>query len=150
MEIPAEPPVGYLISYEYLWLSKAQMREDGESAYPTAIVAARRDVGPASIAYALGISHKRPLPDERALEVPRKLKRWLGLDGETSWLYTDQVNIFVWPGPDLRPGGWLSNLPSARESCVIAALPADWFEMVKGHLTQSYHLQKVKTVKRTF
>ncbi|WP_414474075.1 hypothetical protein [Microvirga sp. M2] len=83
------------------------------------------------------------------LGVPRKLKRWLGLDEEPAWVSTDQVNIFVWPGPDLRPGDWLSSLPSARDTCVIGQLPANWFDAVLAHVAESYAQRKVKTAKRT-
>ncbi len=148
MRIPLDPPVGHLIAYEYLWHSKEHIREDGEKVYPTAIILAKQDAGPTSIAYAVGISHKPPLAHERALEVPRKLKRWLGLDEEPAWVYTDQVNIFAWPGPDLRPGDWLSSLPSARDTCVIGALPTNWFDTVLAHVVESYTLKKVRT-KRT-
>lgn len=83
------------------------------------------------------------------MQVPPKLKRYLGLDDEASWIYTDQLNIFVWPRPDLRPGEWLSTRPAASGTCVISPLPTDWFEEVKEHLAESYRLQMVKTVKRT-
>ena len=33
-------------------------------------------------------------------EVPRKLKRHLGLDEEPYWICTDQINEFTWPGPE--------------------------------------------------
>lgn len=149
MEIPADPPVGHVIAYEYLRHAQEHVREDGEKVYPTAIILARRDAGPTPLAYAVGISHKPPQEQERALAVPRKLKRWLGLDEEPMWVYTDRVNIFVWPGPDLRPGEWLSRLPTARDSCVIGPLPADWFDTVVAHVAASYALRKVRTVRRT-
>ena len=148
MDIPPKPPVGHLISYEYLWNSQADKTDEGRTAYPAAIVMARDDVGPAPIAYALGVSHSEPREGDRAIQVPPKLKRYLGLDDEPSWIYTDQLNVFVWPGPDLRPGEWLSTRPSASGTCVISPLPADWFEEVKEHLAESYRLRMVKTVKR--
>jgi hypothetical protein len=149
MQVPRQPPVGHLIAYEYLWQSQAAAREDGAKVYPAAIVLARKTVGSASIAYAVGISHKPPAAGERALEVPRKLKRWLGLDGGRSWAYTDQVNVFVWPGPDLRPADWLSSRPEARDTCVIGALPRDWFQTLLDHVAESHALKQARTVKRS-
>src|SRR5438445_5204643 len=64
-----------------------------------------------TLAYVAAISHKPPTAAERAIEVPRKLKRHLGLDEDPSWIYTDQVNEFIWPGPDLQAADRLSNLP---------------------------------------
>ncbi|WP_201859380.1 plasmid maintenance toxin (PemK-like) [Microvirga soli] len=149
MRIPAKPPVGHVIAYEYLWLSQKDDREDGAKVYPTAIVVAREDRGPIPLAYALGISHKPPAEGERALEVPPKLKRHLGLDDGPSWIYTDQVNVFAWPGPDIRPAEYLSSLPRAQGTCVVGALPSDWFALVLQHLDEGYRLHLVKAVPRT-
>ncbi|SMH38704.1 hypothetical protein [Mesorhizobium australicum] len=147
MKIPATPPVGSVIAYEYLWLSKAGRREDGEKVYPAAIVMARRDIGPTPVAFVLGISHMPP-DGRRALEVPAKLKRHLGLDSKPSWIYTDELNIFAWPGPDLRPASHLSLLPGARDSCV-GALPSDWFRAVTSHMAESHRMGSVRTVRRS-
>lgn len=141
--------MGHVIAYEYLWLSKAGQREDGEKVYPAAIVMARKDIGPTPIAFVLGISHLPPRSGRRALEVPAKLKRHLGLDDEASWIYTDELNIFAWPGPDLRPASYLSTLPSARDSCVIGALPTDWFGIVKAHVAESHSLGSVRMIRRS-
>lgn len=149
MKIPKVPPVGFVIAYEYLWRSKVGSRDDGEKTYPSAIVLARYDMGPTPVAYVLGISHSSPRPGRRAMEVPAKLKRHLGLDDEPSWIYTDELNIFAWPGPDVRHAGHLSKLPSAEGTCVIGRLPDDWFNQVKEHLAESHRLGLVKTVRRS-
>ena len=149
MKIPLKPPVGHLIAYEYLWASQHQTRDDGAKTYPAAIVMTRDDLAPFPLAYVLGISHKPPRADERALEVLSKLKRHLGMDDQPTWIYTDQINIFAWPGPDLRLAENLSSIPSARGNCVIGALPTDWFERLKSHLQESYRLKMVNPIKRT-
>lgn len=149
MKIPAQPPIGHVIAYEYLWRSQRASREDGAKTYPAALILARNDQGPAPLVYALGISHKPPLPRERAIQIPAKLKRWLGLDEETSWIYTDQLNVFVWPGPDLRPASRLSHRPDIGDGCVIAPLPQDWFDLVKRHLEESRQLGKLAAIKRS-
>jgi hypothetical protein len=127
MDTPDDPPIGNLVAYEYLWWSQSGVRDDGAKTYPVAIIFAKKIVGGVTLAYAAGNSHKPPGPSERALEVPAKLKRHLGLDDEPSWIYTDQVNEFAWPGPDLKPAERLSDLPRARGTCVIGPLPTDWF-----------------------
>lgn len=106
--------MGHVISYEYLWKSGAGETKDGRAAYPAAVILARDDLGPSPVAYVLGISHSPPRQDDRAMPVPPKLKRYLGLDDAPSWIYTDQLNVFVWPGPDLRPGEWLRTAPLRR------------------------------------
>lgn len=148
MKIPLLPPVGHVVAYEYLWRSQSGMRDDGAKTYPTALILARHDQGPAPLVYALGISHKPPQLQERALALPLKLKRWLGLDDDPSWIYTDQLNIFVWPGPDLRPAHQLTKRRDAGDGCVIGPLPQDWFDLVKLHVRDSRRLGKLAALKR--
>lgn len=149
MKIPAVPPIGHVVAYEYLWASQADKREDGVKTYPVALVMAKEVEGPSTLTYALGISHKPPSKDERALQVPVKLQKWLGLDDQPCWIYTGQMNVFAWPGPDLRPAGYLSRRKDAEGSCVIAPLPTDWFETVKEHVLESHRLKKLDIQKRT-
>lgn len=144
MKIPPKPPVGWLIAYEYVWASQFKARDEGEKTYPVAIVAASYDLGPFCVAYVLAISHSPPRPGDRALEVPPKLKRHLGLDDAPSWIYTDQANVFAWPGPDLRPADRLSSRPHAVGTCVIGQLPTDWFKSVTAHFAQSRRLGRLK------
>jgi hypothetical protein len=136
------------VAYEFLWRSQRQYREDGFKVYPTAIVSARDLDGGAILTYALGISHSLPLSGQRAVEVPVRLKRHLGLDDRASWIYTDQLNVFVWAGADLRPASWLSDKPNL-DSCVIGALPSGWFQGLLGHLDESRKLQRLAAIKRT-
>lgn len=149
MHIPPLPPVGHVIAYEYLWLSQASSRDDGAKTYPAAIVLARRDIGPTPVAYVLGISHSSPQNGRRAIEVPRKLKRYLGLDELPSWIYTDEVNVFAWPGPDLRPAEHLSRSAHVRGTCVIGALPSDWFAEVINHMAESQGFGNLTPIKRS-
>lgn len=149
MKIPAVPPVGSVIAYEYLWRSKAGVRNDGEKTYPAAVVLARDDLGPTPVVYVLGISHAAPKASQRALQLPAKLKRHLGLDAAPSWIYTDEFNVFAWPGPDLRLADQLSSLPQASGTCVIGTLPGDWFMEVKRHLAESHRLGLARTVRRS-
>jgi hypothetical protein len=135
---PRLAPIGNLIAYEYLWHSQR-----------VALIFAKRTVLGNTFAYAVAISHKPPSATERAIEVPRKLKRHLGLDEEPSWIYTDQVNEFTWPGPDLRPADRLSSLPRARGACVIGPLPKDWFASLKAEIIQSLRLGRTRIVRRT-
>lgn len=148
MDIPTQPPVGHLIAYEYLWRSQAENREDGTKTYPSAVLMTEA-IGNFTVAFVLGISHSEPHPGQRALEFPLKLKRHLGLDDEPAWIYTDEMNVFVWPGPDLRPADRLSGLPQTKDSCVIGRLPNDFFDQIKAHVAESRRLGKASVSKRT-
>lgn len=149
MKIPKEPPIGNIVAYEYLWHSKVKSREDGAKVYPTALILSKAvDFGSQAV-YALGISHMEPPPNRRALEVPPKLRRWIGLDNDPQWIYTDEVNIFTWPGPDLRPAQWISQRELQEDTCVLGVLPYDWYSTVAKHLAESYRMGMVRVVKRT-
>ena len=149
MRIPDEPPIGNLVAYEYLWLSQQNTREDGAKVYPVALIFAKKIIASVTLAYAVGMSHKPPVASETAIEVPRKLKRHLVMDEDTSWIYTDQLNEFTWSGPDLRPAEWLSKLPSARDSCIIGALLTNWFALVKRDIIENLKLKRAHIIRRT-
>lgn len=48
------------------------------------------------------VTHSAPDAAATAIEMPAIVKRDLGLDGERSWIVTNEVNSFRWPGPDVR------------------------------------------------
>jgi hypothetical protein len=112
MHVPDEPPIGNLVAYEYLWLSQENKRNDGAKVYPVALIFAKKIIASVTLAYAVGMSHKPPYASQKAIEVPKKLKRHLGLDEDRSWICTDQLNEFTWSGPDLRPAEWLKKSPA--------------------------------------
>jgi hypothetical protein len=49
------------------------------------------------------ITHSAPRDANDAIAVPKKVLGPLGLDGAPSWVVVSEANVFVWPGPDLRP-----------------------------------------------
>ena len=149
MRIPSKPPVGHVIAYEYLWGSQKATRSDGGKVYPCAIIMAVQVESDHPITYVLGMSHTPPRSGRRAVEVPLKLKRHLGLDELPAWVYTDEVNVFGWPGPDLRPAEYLSTRPGSGGGCVIGQLPTDWFEMLKAEVAESRRLAVLSLAKRT-
>lgn len=149
MRVPAKPPVGHVVAYEYLWSSQTGKREDGAKVYPCSVVMADSTAGGQSIAYLLGISHSPPHAGERALQLPPQLKKRLGLDPEPAWIYLDQINVFVWPGPDLRPGSHISKRPGAADTCDIGALPDDWFAMLQREVVEGYRQKRMTLIKRT-
>ena len=103
-----EPEVGLVISYSYLWKEEEEQGfVEGRKDRPCAIVLTvevpaaesnrRKQVAVAPITHS-------PLHDPNAaVEIPPRVKEHLGLDGERSWVILEEVNIFTWPGFDLRP-----------------------------------------------
>jgi hypothetical protein len=101
MALPAPEP-GLVIWFNYLWRrERASGRDNARYARPCAIVLAHRDAGDGLVLVMVApITHAQP--DERAaLQLPPRVKRHLGLDDQPSWIVTDEVNEFVWPGFDL-------------------------------------------------
>ena len=103
MALP-EPVPGLVIRYAYLWHDEARRgREEGTKDRPCAVVLAlRREDGVTTVVVA-PITHSPPWDARSSVEVPAATKRRLGLDEAPSWIVTDDVNAFPWPGPDLRP-----------------------------------------------
>ncbi|MBM6594631.1 hypothetical protein [Microvirga pudoricolor] len=63
---------------------------------------AKTEQGQVSVTVA-PITHSAPRDPSRAVEIPLRVKRHLGLDHDRSWVVLDELNRFVWPGFDLYP-----------------------------------------------
>ena len=146
MKVPTEPRIGAVISYSYPWADEADLgRREGTKDRPAAIVMARADLGPAKVAYVLPITHVPPGPrdKDRKVEVPAHIKRRLGLDDHRSWIVVDELNVFVWPGFDLRP------VPNSDPpTCEYGILPQSFFDMVKARMLASASEKTTRVVKR--
>lgn len=98
MTLP-DPKPGLVIRYSYLWHREARSGgEDGRKDRPCAIVVAAAN-GKVVVA---PITHSPPLGDDAVIGIPTAVKRQLGLDDAQSWIAVDEVNVFRWPGSDLR------------------------------------------------
>lgn len=146
MKIPAEPQVGAVISYSYLWADEAtDGRQEGSKDRPAAIVMARADLGPSPVAYVLPITHVPPVEssDPRRMEIPPTIKSHLGLDEAPSWVVVDELNVFVWPGFDLRP------VPASDPAtCLYGILPRGFFLALRSKMLAHAGRQSLRVVKR--
>ncbi|HTW72988.1 MAG TPA: type II toxin-antitoxin system PemK/MazF family toxin [Acetobacteraceae bacterium] len=104
MALPRAPFPGLIVRYAFLWSDEAQQgRSEARKDRPCVIVVAvRRQSDSRFRVRVLPITHTPQRPD-RAVALPAKVKRHLGLDDEASWIVLDEANEFVWPGVDLRP-----------------------------------------------
>ena len=103
-----EPEVGLVISYSYLWKEEEERGQvEGRKDRPCAIVLAVDQAGPQPTGHkqvaVVPITHSPPRDPNVAVEIPPRVKEHLGLDAERSWVILDEVNVFIWPGFDLRP-----------------------------------------------
>lgn len=98
------PTPGLVIRYAYLWRDEAARgREHGTKDRPCAVVVATQRVGGALRVVVAPITHAAPADPTAAIEIPASTKQRLGLDQDRSWIVVNEVNVFTWPGPDLRP-----------------------------------------------
>lgn len=132
VKIP-DPFPGLVISYSYLWRHEYQAgREEGIKDRPCAIVLARKTEGQDTIVTVAAITHTPPENPAMAVEIPPAVKKYLALDSERSWIVCNEVNRFVWPGPDLR------RIPGKRQKPYIyGVLPPGLFNQVTKTILQS-------------
>lgn len=101
-QIP-DPFPGLVISYSYLWRKDYLTgQEEGSKDRPCAIVLSKKIEGKDTVVTVAAITHSEPENLDMAVEIPLKVKAYLNLDSERSWIICTEVNRFVWPGPDIR------------------------------------------------
>lgn len=125
MAIP-EPEVGLVISYSYLWSDEAEAGHvEGRKDRPSAIVmVVKSSEGKAPVVAVVPITHTPHRNPDATVELPPAVKRHLGLDDERSWVVVDDLNVFTWPGFDLRA------VPGERSRYHYGFLPPKLFETV--------------------
>ncbi|MEO0619825.1 MAG: growth inhibitor PemK [Pseudomonadota bacterium] len=100
MSLP-DPAPGLVIRYAYLWEREARRgREEGSKDRPCSLLFF---LGDGDQAYVAPITHTQPDDPEHAIEIPQPVNDMLGLDEARSWIVLTELNVFTWPGPDLRP-----------------------------------------------
>jgi hypothetical protein len=119
-----------VVRYSFLWSSEAKAGEtEGRKDRPCVIVTAVKRIADGRLRVrVLPITH-RPSEIARSVMVPPKVKRYLDLDADASWVVLDEVNEFIWPGVDLRPvsrakpGVW-----------TFGVLPSEIFDEIRSKL----------------
>lgn len=143
MALP-EPRPGLVVRYAYLWRDEAaRNREEASKDRPCVIVlAVERRVGETVVIVA-PITHAPPHEGSGAVEVPAGTKRRLGLDEQRSWVVTNDLNEFVWPGPDLRP------VPRSHPvTFAYGLLPASLYEAVRRRVLEHARARTVQPTRR--
>src|SRR5204863_9843362 len=93
-----EPEPGLVISYAYLWSDEAERGlVEGRKDRPCAIIVAiehseralRKQVA------VVPITHAPPHDPNVEIEIPRRVKEHIGLDGEGYWFVLDVFNVLI-------------------------------------------------------
>ncbi len=144
MAFPTPVP-GLVIRYSYLWSNEhAAAQDEGRKDRPCVVLSSTPRGDPAAtIVYVIPITHRAPAQGAHSIELPQRVKRHLGLDGERSWIILDEVNDFIWPGFDLRP-------IQGRQPPRIdhGVLPPTFFRVVREAFIALYRQKQVKIIPR--
>lgn len=144
MPLPTPEP-GLVVAYAYLWRAEHQQgREEGVKDRPCAIVLTASDHEGDTIVTVAPVTHVPPNQPDEAVEIPQPTKQRLGLDAERSWVVVNEVNRFVWPGPDLRP---VSREQPDRFD--YGMLPPGLFRQVRTRLMACARAQRLHMTRRT-
>jgi PemK-like, MazF-like toxin of type II toxin-antitoxin system len=117
------PRIGQVIHYSFLW-------SDGkEKERPAVIVVAtkRGDNDKYRVAV-MPITHTPHSDPATSIEIPQKLKDYLKLDHEKSWVVLNEINTFEWPGYDLR------KVPDGRTDWEYGQIPPRFHEILLARL----------------
>jgi len=115
-----------VIRYAYLWRAEyLRGQEEGVKDRPCAMVMVSVDEKGDQVVTVVPVTHTPP-GDADAVEIPAATKRRLGLDDQRSWIVVNEANVFVWPGPDLRP-----STSGAPEIVAYGLLPRSLFHEVR-------------------
>jgi hypothetical protein len=103
MPLPRPHP-GLVICYEFLWghQHEAGMTQ-GEKRRPCVIVLTVEDRMGDTVVTVAPITHSEPDDPRHGVEIPRRLKDYLGLDQARSWVIATDLNEFIWPGDYVFP-----------------------------------------------
>ncbi|MGH6924571.1 MAG: hypothetical protein ACRED5_12605 [Propylenella sp.] len=149
MKLPDRPEIGLVLCYAYLWKEDAEAgRLESSKDRPAVVVLARRDVGPSELVYVAPVTHSPPSRPDEKVEIGHAVKRHLGLDADASWISATELNVFAWPGPDLRPirrplAGSSEDIP-----CYYGFLPRGLFNELKRAILANWAAGRVRAIKR--
>jgi hypothetical protein len=139
---PAPLP-GLVIRFSFLWSREARAgATEGRKDRPCAIVVAvpRGEAGDLRVAV-VPVTHSAPDDPAASIELPQAVKVALGLDPEPSWVRLDELNVFSWPGYDLRPvpgTDWIDYGP----------LPQPLFERIRRGVLALNRARRIRQVDR--
>ena len=141
---PVLPAVGDVIRYAYLWSHESGAgREEGTKDRPAAIVALLRGDDGRDEAVVFPITSSPPPDATAGVEIPAATRDRLGLQDGPCWVIVTEVNIFVWPGPDLR------RPENANDGFVYGSLPHALMLRIKQSFAAWRARGRVRAIRRS-
>ncbi|MEQ1712739.1 MAG: hypothetical protein ABL908_15245 [Hyphomicrobium sp.] len=143
MDIPTPKPA-QVIRYAYLWADEhAAGREEGTKDRPAAIVLTMQADSNVLKVAVIPVTHTPPSVGTDAIEIPMTIKRHLRLDDHRSWIVLDEMNVFLWPGPDLRPTN------NDEATVLFGYLPSGFFRTLRDRVAANIRAGRLRQVPRT-
>ncbi|MCY7339506.1 MAG: hypothetical protein LH465_06085 [Sphingomonas bacterium] len=137
------PQPGDVLSYAYLWSHEADAgQEEGLKDRPVVIVVAVQNVHGNTQLLVAPITHSEPRLPQSAIEIPKIIKRELGLDEARSWIILNELNRFVWPGPDIR-------IVAGGSGPYHGAIPDHLFTRMRDAIVERASANRLRMTKRT-
>jgi hypothetical protein len=129
MPLPRPEP-GLVIHFDYLWRHEHEAgQEEGSKGRPCLIVAVADDENGRLEVVVAPVTRVAPVPPAAGVEIPPRVKHHLGLDDKRSWVITTDLNVFLWPGVDIRP---VPNAPAGKYD--YGFLPPRLFEQIRQRI----------------
>lgn len=139
------PEPGLVICYSFLWSEEAERGQiEGCKDRPCAIVLTVDSTGtgsPKQVAV-IPITHLEPSDSDASIEIPPRVKAYLGLDGNRSWAILNEFNVFTWPGYDLRP------ISDGESRVAYGMLPPRFFEQLVQIIGKLYQEGRINQTSR--
>ncbi len=143
MPLPTPEP-GLVLSYGYLWKWQDGMGDDtGEKNRPCVIVLSVANNDGDTVVMVVPVTSQKPRPDRGSVEIPAKVQAHLGLHGERCWVIIDEVNKFIWPGPDL------AQIPGQPGKFHYGFIPPKLYKKIVAGCTNIARAHRLRAVIRT-
>ncbi|WP_442880167.1 type II toxin-antitoxin system PemK/MazF family toxin [Aurantimonas sp. A2-1-M11] len=122
-------------------------KEGGGKDRPAVVVLSREFVAETLIVTVAAITHSPPRGTQNSVEISTTVKQRLGLDADASWVVTDELNSFVWPGHDLRPLG--PRYAARADDCYFGYVPNTVLQKVILSIAKNRSENWIRAVKRS-
>ena len=116
-------------------------QEERTKDHPSVVVVSTEDAEGETVVRVAPITHGPPIEVAETVEIPQVTKERLGLDDGRSWVVVSETNLFVWPGPDVRP--------IQPGKFTYGFLPPKLFIQVRDQLVALYRAKTHKSTRRT-
>ena len=143
VDIP-DPQPGLVIRFGYLWRDEQDKgREEASKDRPSAVVMAFNESDGRKRVAVVPITHTKPHARSGAIPVPPATARRLGLDDVPQWIVTREINLFTWPGVDIRA------VPGSHPATIAyGQLPYTLTEQVLAAVREHVRQKAAKSVER--